>query len=89
LPIHDIAFSKVAARTLLRMPRNTAERLRSKIRQYAANPASLGNNVEAIAGEFGAFRLKVGEWRIVFRLDHDVMHVRVITSRGGAYRVRR
>ena len=71
------------------MPRNTAERLRSKIRQYATDPASLDNNVEAIVGEFGAFRLKVGDWRIVFRLDQDVMHVRVIASRGSAYRVRR
>ena len=89
MPISDITFSKVAAQTLVRMPRNTAQRVRSKIRQYAVDPASLANNVEAIVGELGAFRLKVGDWRIVFRLAAGVMHVRAMTSRGSAYRVRR
>ena len=86
---YRITFSKDAARTLVRLPQNTAVRLRLKIWQFAEDPARLANNLDAIVGEPGVFRLRVGAWRIVFRLDGDVMRVRLIASRGQAYRVRR
>ena len=41
------------------------------------------NNIHAIIGEPGAFRLRIGTWSIViFLLEGSVMRLRLITSPG-------
>ena len=45
----EVRYSKDAIRTLRRMPRPTAERIRDKVAAYAADPA----NVRALKGEDG------------------------------------
>ena len=39
--------------------------IRAKIAQYAADPASLANNVRKLQGREGC-RLRVGDWRVIF-----------------------
>ena len=80
-----ISYSRDAVRTLSRMPSNTATLIRSKVEQYAADPASLGNNVKVLKGSAGIYRLRVGDWRIVFTEDGVVMAIVRIASRGAVY----
>ena len=49
-----VRYSKDAIRTLRRMPRPTAERIRDKVAAYAADPASQAANVKALKGDGGA-----------------------------------
>jgi mRNA interferase RelE/StbE len=80
-----IAYSRDALKTLSRMPSNTASLIRSKIEQYAAEPASLANNVKALKGNPGVFRLRVGDWRIVFSETGEVISIIKVAPRGSAY----
>ena len=80
-----VTFSRDAIRTLTRMPANTARLIRSKISQYAEQPVSLANNVKALRGEPGVFRLRVGDWRVVFTEDGQVIAILKVAPRGGAY----
>lgn len=80
-----ITFSKDAQRTLRRMPVNVAKTIRAKIDQYAADPASLANNVKALRSETGVLRLRVGDWRVLFTEDGVVMAIIRIAPRGEAY----
>lgn len=81
----QIAFSKVALRTLVRLPVNTSGLIRSKIALYADDPASLANNVKALKGEPGIYRLRVGDWRVVFSETGDTVTIIRIAPRGDAY----
>ena len=81
----NITFSKDALRTLLRMPANMARIIRGKLDEYAADPASLRNNVKALKGEPGVLRLRVGDWRILFTEGGEVIAVIRIAPRGQAY----
>jgi mRNA interferase RelE/StbE len=81
----NISYSRDAIKSLTRMPANTAKLIRSKIEQYAANPASLANNVKALKGAPGIYRLRVGDWRIVFNEDGQVLSVIKIAARGSVY----
>lgn len=81
----EIAYSKDALRTLRKMPTNVASLIRSKIEQYAADPASLSNNVTALKGEPGAYRLRVQDWRVIFSEDGAVVSIIRIAPRGSAY----
>jgi mRNA interferase RelE/StbE len=76
-----IAYSKQAIKTLTRIPHNEAQKIRSKIRQYAADPASLANNVKKMQGE-DSYRLRVGDWRVIFDEDDVVIEVINVGARG-------
>ena len=80
-----ISYSKDAIRTLSRMPSNSATLIRSKVEQYAADPVSLANNVKALKGSAGIYRLRVGDWRVVSTEDGAVMAIVRIAPRGSVY----
>jgi mRNA interferase RelE/StbE len=80
-----VVYGKDALRTLDRIPSNVAATIRKKVVQYASQPASLANNVKALKGEKGSFRLRVGDWRVVFIEDAKSVVVVRIAPRGGAY----
>ncbi len=81
----EIAYSRAAVRTLARMPKNLADRIRARIRAYADDPASQARNVRRLRGADRFLRLRVGDWRVVMR-DADSLEVLHITTRGHAYR---
>jgi mRNA interferase RelE/StbE len=79
-----VAYSKAALKTLRRIPAGEAERIMRKIDQYATEPASQANNVKKLQGRDG-FRLRIGDWRVIFDEDTNVVAVIAIGSRGGIY----
>ena len=79
-----IAYSRAAVRTLARMPRNLADRIRSRIRAYADDPALQAANVRRLRGPARFLRLRVGDWRVVMR-DADTLEILHIATRAQAY----
>lgn len=71
-------------RTLSRMPRNEAQKVREKILQYATEPQSLASNVKKLQGREG-YRLRVGNWRVLFDESGNVLDILDIGSRGSIY----
>lgn len=80
----QIAYSKAALKSLRRIPANAARRIREKIEQYAADPASQANNVIALQGR-GGIRLRVGDWRVIMDDQGNVLDILEIGPRGGIY----
>lgn len=66
------------------MPANTAATIRAKVDQYARDPKSLSNNVVKLQGR-EAYRLRVGDWRVIFDDDGVVLTILKIGPRGGVY----
>jgi len=80
-----VTYSKQALKTLGRCPNNVSHLIRSKINQYAVDPASLAQNVKALQGEDGILRLRVGDWRVVFSETLEIIEIVKIAPRSGAY----
>lgn len=80
-----ISYSKDALRTLSRLPTNVSELIRSKVRLYATKPEALANNVKALKGVAGVYRLRVGDWRVLFSEDGEVIAIVRIAARGSVY----
>ena len=80
-----IGYSKDATKVIRRLPANVAGTIRSKIEQYAADPASLANNVKSLKGESGVLRLRIGDWRVVFAEEAEFLTVIRIGPRGVIY----
>jgi mRNA interferase RelE/StbE len=84
VPALQIVYSKDALRALAKLDRKTAARIVLEVEQLARDPDSLGQNVKALKGEGGLKRLRVGDWRVLFR-DEVVLNVIRVASRGSAY----
>lgn len=82
--MREVTYSRSAAKVLRRMPATEASRVRSKIDQYARDPASLANNVKALVGS-PFIRLRVGDWRVIMDDRNRVLKVVKIGPRGGVY----
>lgn len=79
-----ITYSKEALKTLSRIPANISKLIRSKIEQYAADPATQTNNVKGLKGHEGVYRLRVGDWRVLFT-EGEIIAIIKVAARGGAY----
>ena len=79
----QVTYTRAAIKALRKMPATTAALIRGKVEQYAADPASLANNVKALQGREG-IRLRVGDWRVIMD-DGVVLAVLEIGPRGRVY----
>ena len=84
--MYEVVFRKEALRTLRRMPRNIAEFIREKLEQVRADPYAPNNNVTKLVGRPG-YRLRVGDWRVIYELENNqlVLLVIRIAPRGEVY----
>jgi mRNA interferase RelE/StbE len=79
-----VEYSREALSTLQRIDRKTAARIVGKIELLAENPATLANNVKRLKGGGRLMRLRVGDWRVVYR-DLVIIAVIRIAPRASAY----
>ena len=79
-----IEYSRSALRSLRRMPRNLAETIEKKIVALAADPYAPNNNATKLQGRVG-YRLRVGDWRVLYDLEGQRLLVLDVKPRGGAY----
>jgi mRNA interferase RelE/StbE len=84
--VWKLEFSRDAVKALVRMPRDQAVRVRRKLDELARDPIG-APNVKKLTGHPG-FRLRVGDWRVVYLLQNDRLVVQIIriAPRGGVYK---
>ena len=84
--MYNIVFTKQADKALRKMPQNIARLIRQKLDQIAADPYAKHNNVTKLQNRPG-YRLRVGDWRIIYEIHNDQLVVLVlkIAPRGGVY----
>ena len=84
--MYKITFSKNADKALRGLPRNIALIIAKKLKELADNPNGM-RNVKRLTNHPG-YRLRVGDWRIVYTV-HDnelIIHVINVKTRGEVYK---
>ena len=84
--VYEQRIAKAAARTLKRLDARTRQRIRAAIDNVAGDRRAPNSSVQPM--RTGGFRLRVGDWRVLYDLNHSdgAMVVQAIRPRGGAYR---
>lgn len=84
--MYQIEYTRDALKALKAMPRNVSLQIRGKIEQLAAAPFAANNNVKKLVGR-EAYRLRVGDWRVIYEIEGGrlVIHVLTVAPRGGVY----
>lgn len=85
----NISYHKRALKDLAAIPTNIRDRIRRKINQYAADPASLANQVVKMQGNEPGYRLRVGDWRVRFDENDVVIEIFRVLPRGEVYKRKR
>ena len=84
----EVRLSRQAERAYRRLPVEVRSRIDGVLARLECGELN-HPNVRALRGPLeGSQRWRVGDWRVVFRIDpnRDVVWVEAITTRGGAYR---
>jgi mRNA interferase RelE/StbE len=83
-----IVYRRDPAKVLRRIQRAKAEDIMGSIQGVAANPSAPNKNIRPLKGVPGGFRVRVGDWRVSYAVDHEqqVIEVFEVAPRGGAYR---
>lgn len=84
--MYSIEYSREAEKVLAKIPGNLRMLLVSKIEDLACDPFAANNNVRRLAGRV-EFRLRVQDWRVIYRVldDRVVLLIIKIGSRGQVY----
>ena len=85
--LYELTIKRQAIKALQNMPRQNAQRIRRELDKLAAQPNRRDVDVASLTGRPG-FRLRVGDWRIIFARDDKarVIDVLRIVPRGQAYK---
>jgi mRNA interferase RelE/StbE len=85
--VYKITYTTQAAKSLLKMPRNTADLIREKLTQIANDPFAPIPNAKKLQGRPG-YRLRVGDWRVIYEINKGqiVIIVMKIAPRDEVYR---
>ena len=77
------------AAPLNRLDAKLRRRIRAKVALVAGDPTVPNRNLDHLTGMDG-YRLRVGDWRVIFELDHEArtLNVRAVRERGSAYQRR-
>ena len=82
-----LIFSPAAAKALTKLPRKEGAGLLAKLQQVAADPLGLHPWAKRLTDQPG-FRVRKGDWRAIYRLDHNAgeMIVDKVSKRDEVYR---
>lgn len=75
---YRVEFTSSAAREVKKLPRPARERVLVAIETLAANPRPSGST--KLVGEGTAWRLRVGDYRIIYDVLDDVLTVVIVRT---------
>ena len=83
-----LLLGPAAVKSLGRMQRKMAESIMGRLEAVAARPFGQHANAKRLVGVNDGFRLRVGDWRALYRIDRetDTVFVEDVVTRGEAYR---
>ncbi|MGH9245256.1 MAG: type II toxin-antitoxin system RelE family toxin [Acidimicrobiales bacterium] len=89
MSVYRVEIARRAVKALTGLPRREQQRVRAAIDLLVDNPRPPG--CVALAGEDRGYRVRVGDYRIVYEIFDDrlVVHVIRIGHRRDVYRTRR
>ncbi|QHG18284.1 type II toxin-antitoxin system RelE/ParE family toxin [Nostoc sp. ATCC 53789] len=73
---YEVKFSRGAKKQFRKLPIDVQQRIQTKINDLAIEPRP--NGVKKLQGDDNSYRIRVGDYRVVYEIDDDVLIVTVI-----------
>ena len=84
----QIVFRRAAEKALERLPAARRRQIVGRIERLASGPAGRSLDIRPLEGGSGLFRLRVGDYRVLFSIDEaaDRVTIELIRGRGDVYK---
>ena len=84
---YEVTFTETALKSLRRYPKSDQQQIMSKIEQLAQHPLQMPN-IKRLVNFTPSYRLRVGNYRVLFDLEHELRIIDIIDvlPRREAYR---
>ena len=84
--VYEVKFTPSADRTLNRLDLQDQRRIILRVEELAVNPRPPG--VKKLAGPGDLWRIRVGDYRVIYQINDDILLVLIVTvgHRGDVYR---
>lgn len=76
--MYQVELTKTARKAYLKLADPIRKAVYAKLMQLANNPFAPNHNVKPLVGMKDCYRLRIGDWRVVYRLDNDALVITVI-----------
>ncbi len=73
---YSVEFSKVARKQFRKLPIDVQERIQIKLNELVIEPRP--NGVKKLQGEENSYRIRVGDYRVVYDIFDDILLVTVV-----------
>jgi mRNA interferase RelE/StbE len=73
---YEVEFSRGAKKQFRKLPIDVQQRIQTKINELAIEPCP--NGVKKLQGDDNSYRVRVGDYRVLYELDDDFLIVTVI-----------
>jgi mRNA interferase RelE/StbE len=73
---YSVEFLRTALKELSKLPKDVQQRIATKIDELKTNPYLPG--VKALTNGDGRLRLRVGDYRIIYRIEEDKLVIVII-----------
>jgi mRNA interferase RelE/StbE len=74
--IYEVKFTKGARKMLRKLSQELLDRIQTKIDDLAIEPRP--NGVKKLKGEENSYRIRVGDYRVIYDIFDDVLLVSVV-----------
>lgn len=78
MPTYRVEFAKSAQREFDRLPRKLQEKVLEAVSLLSANPYSELLRIKKLKGAASLFRVRLGDYRVVYEVRNEVLLVVVI-----------
>lgn len=76
--MYKVEFSKQAAKVYLKLPIHFRQQVDIKLRLLAELPYAKNNNINPIKGITKCYRLRIGDWRIIYEIINETLKIYII-----------
>jgi len=76
--MYKIVLTKTARKAYLKLPTITRQAIQKKLYALAESPLAPQHDVKCLQGMDKTYRLRVQNWRVVYRVEHKQMIIDVI-----------
>lgn len=76
--MYKIEFSTESAKVYLKLPNKIRQQIDVKIKLVAQGPYARNNNIKPLKEMGGCYRLRVGDWRVIYEVVKQKLRIYVI-----------
>ncbi len=76
--MYTVELTRTARKAHLKLPQKIRAAVHKKLWLLANDPQGSHNNVKKLYVVEDAYRLRVQDWRVLYRLEHKIMVIEVI-----------